>query len=120
PGDQRPDEALSLVYTSPPIEEELLVLGRPRAVLHVSSTASVIGFAASLADVAPDGASHLVVKGMLNATRRRSLVDPEPLVPGEVYELELDLDATAWLFEPGHRVRLAVANADWPNVWPTP
>src|SRR4029450_298020 len=45
PGDQRPDEAFSLVYTSAPLEEELHLIGRPRAVLHVSSTASVIGFA---------------------------------------------------------------------------
>ncbi|HEX9598522.1 MAG TPA: CocE/NonD family hydrolase [Gaiellaceae bacterium] len=120
PGDQRPDEALSLVHTSPPLEEEVHVLGRPRAVLHVASSASVIGFAASLADVAPSGSSHLVCKGMLNATRRRSLREPEPLVPGEIYELEVELDATGWLFEKGHRIRLAIASADWPNVWPTP
>jgi len=120
PGDQRPDEAFSLVYTTAPLEEDLHVIGRPRAVLHVSSTAEVIGFAASLSDVAPDGASHLVAKGMLNATRRNSLTDPEPLVPGEVYELDVPIDTTAWVFPQGHRIRLAVASADWPNVWPTP
>src|SRR6266568_5654391 len=74
-GDQRPDEALSLVHTSPPLEEEVHVLGRPCAVLHVASSASVIGFAASLADVAPSGSSHLVCKGMLNR-------DPAPLAEG--------------------------------------
>ena len=120
PGDQRPDEAFSLLYTTPPLEDDLYVVGRPRAVLNVSSTASVIGFAASLSDIAPDGTSHLVAKGMLNATRRRSLADPEPLAPGGVVELALDIDTTAWRFERGHRIRLAVASADWPNVWPTP
>ena len=120
PGDQRPDEAFSLVYTSAPIEKDVHVLGRPRVVLHVSSTASVIGFAASLSDVAPDGTSHLVAKGMLNATRRDSLTDPEPLIPGEVYELSIEIDTTAWVFHAGHRIRLAIASADWPNVWPTP
>ena len=120
PGDQRADEAFSLLYTSPPLEADLHVVGRPRAVLYVSSTASVIGFAASLSDVAPDGTSHLVAKGMLNATRRSSLADPEPLVPGETVELAVEIDTTAWRFERGHRIRLAVASADWPNVWPTP
>ena len=71
------------------------ILGRPRVRLHASSTASVIGFAVSLADVAPDGPSRLVAKGMLNATRRDSLTEPEPLEPGEVYELPIDLDCTA-------------------------
>jgi hypothetical protein len=88
--------------------------------LHVASTASVIGFVASLSDVAPDGTSHLVAKGMLNATRRESLTDPDPLTPGEVYELELEIDTTAWRFPKDHRIRLAIASADWPNVWPTP
>ena len=120
PGDQRPDEAFSLLYSSDPLEEDLFVVGRPRALLHVSSTAAVIGFAVSLSDVAPDGTSHLVAKGMLNATRRNSLTDPEPLTPGEVYELEIEIDTTAWKFGQGHRIRLAIASADWPNVWPTP
>ena len=120
PGDQRPDETYSLLYTSAPLEQDVHIIGRPRAVLHVSSTASVMGFAASLADVAPDGASHLVAKGMLNATRRASLTQPEPLTPGEIYELEIEIDTTAWVFPRGHRIRLAIASADWPNVWPTP
>ena len=62
PGDQRPDEALSLTYTSPPLEEDAHVLGRPRAELHVTTSARVIGFCVSLADVRPDGTSHLVAK----------------------------------------------------------
>ncbi|MCL7453440.1 MAG: CocE/NonD family hydrolase [Anaerolineae bacterium] len=120
PGDQRPDEALSLVYTTPPLEQDLCMLGWPRAVLHVSSSASVIGFAVSLSDVAPDGVSHLVAKGMLNATRRESLRDPQLLVPGELYALDIPIDCTGWVFAQGHRVRLSIASADWPNVWPTP
>jgi hypothetical protein len=120
PGDQRPDEAYSLTYTTPPLEEDVYLLGGPRAILHVSSTVSVIGFAASLCDAAPDGTSHLVAKGMLNATRRDSFTEPKPLVPGEVYELAIEIDCTAWKFQKGHRIRLSLANADWPNVWPTP
>lgn len=120
PGDQRLDEAYSLIYTTEPLEKDVYIIGNPRASLFVSSTASVIGFAVSLCDVAPDGTSHLVAKGMLNATRRKSLREPEPLVPGEIYELDIEIDCTAWKFERGHRIRLSVASADWPNVWPTP
>ena len=74
----------------------------------------------SLSDVATDGTSHLVAKGMLNGTRRRSLTDPQPLEPGAVETLTIDIDATGWRFEAGHRIRLAIAGADWPNVWPAP
>ncbi len=120
PGDQRPDEAFSAVYTSGPLAEDLHIMGRPKAVLHVSSSAPVMGYAVSLSDVAPDGTSHLVAKGVLNGTRRDSYTDPEPMVPGTVYELGIDIDSTGWIFEAGHRIRLSVANADWPNFWPTP
>jgi hypothetical protein len=120
PGDQRPDEALSLVFKSAPLEEALTIVGRPRVVLHIASTASVVGTAVSLSAVAPDGSSHLVAKGMLNVTRRHSLTDPEPLTPGDTVELAIDVDATAWRFRPGDRIRLSIASADWPNVLPTP
>jgi uncharacterized protein len=121
PGDQRPDEALSLCYTSEELREDVHILGRALVVLHASSTAKVIGFCARLSDVSPDGTSVLVAKGMLNATRiAGSHRDPAPLVPGRVYELPIEIDATGWVFPKGHRIRVAVASADWPDVWPTP
>jgi hypothetical protein len=120
PGDQRPDEALSLVYTSDPLPEDLAILGWPVAELTVSTDATVLGFAASLCDVAPDGSSHLVGKGMLNITRRDSLTEPSPAPPGEPVTLRIEIDCTGWIFSAGHRIRLDLANADFPNVWPTP
>ena len=96
------------------------MLGRPTAQLHVDSSASVIGFCVSLSDVLPDGTSHLVAKGMLNVTRRDSLTEPAELPPGERAVLDVELDTTGWVFRSGHRLRVSVANADWPNVWPTP
>ena len=120
PGDQRPDEAFSLVYTTEPLREEVHILGWPRAVLHASSSAPVIGFVTTLGEVAPDGTSHLVTRGMLNATRRDSFEEPVPLVPDQAYELDIQLDCTSWVFAKGHRIRLSISSADWPNVWPTP
>ncbi|MGD9135963.1 MAG: CocE/NonD family hydrolase [Desulfobacterales bacterium] len=120
PCDQRPDEALSLTYTSAPLKRSFYLLGRPKLCLFVSTSAPVIGFSATLSDVTPDGRSHLICKGILNITRRNSLTHPEPALPETIYELEIELDATGWVFQPGQRIRLAIANADWPNLWPTP
>ena len=118
PGDQRPDEALSLTYTSKPLDEDCDPR-RPTAELVVRVERVVIGFCVSLSDVRPDGSSHLVAKGMRNATRRRSLTDPVALPPNRP-SLPIDLDATGWIFPRGHRIRVSIANADFPNVWPTP
>ena len=114
------DEIYSANYTSEPLDEPLEIIGMGKAVVHVSSTAPVMAFVARLSDVAPDGVSAQVSMGVLNGTRRNSLTDPEPMQPGEVYELHMDLDATAWRFERGHRIRLSISSADFPNLWPTP
>jgi len=120
PLDQRLDEGYSLVYTTPPLLEPLEILGHPRVVLHAASSAPVALFCIKLSDVEPGGVSALVAKGNLNATRRSSLTAPEPLEPGWIYDLEIELDATAWRFEPGHRLRLTISTADFPSLWPTP
>lgn len=45
---------------------------------------------------------------------------PEALTPGRIYALEIDLKAISWVFPRGHRIRLAIGNADFPNLWPSP
>jgi uncharacterized protein len=34
--------------------------------------------------------------------------------------LPLELHVTSWVFPRGHRIRLALSNAMWPMIWPTP
>ena len=79
PADQRGEEAYSAVFTGPMLAEPLEILGRPRAILHLSTSDSVVTFVARLCDVAPNGSSALVTKGVLNATHRESHADPSPL-----------------------------------------
>ena len=120
PLDQRPDEARSLTYTTELLQEDLEVIGLPRAVLHFSSTARIALFVVKLCDVAPDGTSALVTKGYLNVTHRESHDKPSYIDPGELYRVEIELLACAYRFSKGHRIRVDVANADLLNVWPTP
>ena len=120
PQDQRPDEAFSLVYDWPEVAEELEILGHPRARIRVTSTVPVAYLSVKLCDVHPDGTSQLVTRGLLNLTHRRSREHPEPLVPGRPEDVLVELDVTSWVFERGHRVRLDLAGADWPNAWPPP
>jgi hypothetical protein len=120
PTDQRPDEIHALTYTSEHLDVPLEMMGQPQVELHVCSSAEVMAFVVRLCDVAPDGSSALICSGVLNGTRRQSLTHPEPMIPGEIYKLSISLEGTAWRFEPGHRIRLSVSSADFPNLWPTP
>ena len=120
PQDQRPDEAWSVVYEWPPQSEELEILGHPRVVVTVTSSAPVAFLSAKLCDVFPDGTSALVTRGLLNLAHRDSRERPSPLEPGRPYRVEMELEVTSWVFEPGHRIRLDLAGSDWPNAWPPP
>jgi uncharacterized protein len=120
PFDQRPDEAFSLCYDWPVLDADLEILGYPRVELAVASSAPVALVSAKLCDVFPDGSSALVARGALNLTHRASHSEPEPLEPGRFYDIAFELDATSWIFEAAHRVRLDIAGTDWPNLWPPP
>lgn len=118
--DLRRDEALGLTYTGEPLQKPLDILGFPRAVLHLSSTAPVAHVVVRLSDVAPDGTSALVTTGILNLTHRDGHDNPQPLTPGAVYPVEVTLKAAGYRFLPGHRIRLSIASAYWPVIFPSP
>jgi putative CocE/NonD family hydrolase len=120
PDDQRPDEERSLTYTWDPLETEVEILGHPRLRLRISSSTSVAYVSAKVCDVFPDGSSSLVVRGLLNLTHRAGSAEPLPLEPNESVDLDIELEACSWTFEEGHRIRLDVASADWPNAWAPP
>ncbi len=119
PVDQRLDEAHSLLFTSELLPRDLELLGQPEALLHIASTAEVAYFHLKLCDVAPDGTSRLICDGGLLATHRNSHESPEALVPGQVYALRIPLRHCAYAIAAGHRLRIAIASAEFQNAWPT-
>ena len=119
-GDMRPDDAGALVFDGPVIREASMIAGMPRVRLRVSADARLAHWAVRLEDIQPDGSVSLVTGVLLNGSQRLSRLDPEPLVPGRTYDIELDMHFTTWTFKPGHRIRLAVSNSLFPMIWPTP
>ena len=118
--DQRGDDGRALSFDSAPLEERIELLGNVRVELMLESDRPVAQLAARLCDVAPDGSSLLVTRGVLNLTHRDSHEHPEPLVPGEATRVVLELDGIAEAIPAGHRLRLALSPAYWPWLWPAP
>jgi putative CocE/NonD family hydrolase len=122
PPDQRAEDGRSVCFDAAPLPERLEILGRPavRLRLRLPAEATRGQVVARLCDVAPDGSSALVTRGVLNLSARRGrdvVVDWEP---GAMEEVEFDLLAIAHAFPPGHRIRLALSSAYWPWIWPQP
>jgi hypothetical protein len=118
--DLRPDESLVPSYTSDPLDEPLDVLGVPVAVLSWSSPVPVATAVVRLSDVAPDGTPIQVTSGILNLTHRDGHEVPEPMPAGLPVRIEVPMRGCGYRFLAGHRVRLSVASAAWPIIWPSP
>ena len=128
-----------LTFTSEPFEEDTEVTGPVVLNLWASSSAEETQFIVKVVDVPPmtpelrqaietlDVAvpARQVTEGWLRASHRavdparatptspyHTHVDPQPLVPGTVYEFNVEIWPTCWVFEKGHRIRLDLAALD--------
>jgi predicted acyl esterase len=114
-GDQRPDDARSLTWDHEPPPGA--VVGRPRARLRVSADQPAASLSVKLCDVLPDGTSALVARGTLDLAYRDGVHGrPARLAPHRAYDVVVDLDACAYSWAPGSRLRVSVAGSDWPNT----
>ena len=118
--DQQPMDDDSLVYDSEPLSAPLEILGRPVARIQVSATAQRANWVVRISDVAPDGQVTQVAGAAFNGTHRHSARNPEDITPGETFPLDISLHFTSWVFPKDHRIRVAISNAQWPMLWPTP
>lgn len=119
-GDLRGDDAYSFTFDTAKLDQKVEIIGNPKVTLDVSCTAPQSTFSARLEDVFPDGRVSLVTGGLLNASQRNSSEMPEHLIPGQKYKLEIPMHFTTWTFKPGHKIRLAISNSQFPMAWPSP
>jgi predicted acyl esterase len=120
-----PSKRGSLKYFSPPLVENTEVVGPIALNLYASARTTDVNFFISLWDVDPEGNEAFLSRGWLKGSHRE--VDPErskpwqpfhphtnpqPLVPGQVYQFAIEVMPTANLFKRGHRICLKISCAD--------
>jgi len=118
PRDQKDVEARPdvLVYSTPPLEDDLEVTGPVTLDLYAKSSAVDTDFTAKLVDVWPNGFAQNLTEGILRASFRESTAgEPKPLNPGQVYAYKIDLWSTSNVFLKGHRIRLEVSSSNFPR-----
>ena len=104
-----------LVYTTPPLEEDLVVIGPVRVELWATSSAPDTDFTAKLVDVHVDGYVQNVSEGIIRARYRNSNEELSWITPGAVHDYTIDLGYTATVFRRGHRIRLEVSSSNFPH-----
>ncbi len=119
PPDQRAEDGRALGFTWP-LQEPIELLGFPEAELELEVDRPAALLAVRLCDVAPEGASLLVTRGLLNLTHRESHEHTAPLEPGRRCTVRVTLDAIAQTIPAGHALRLGLSTVYWPWAWPSP
>jgi putative CocE/NonD family hydrolase len=104
-----------LVYSTPPLEQDVEVTGPVKLVLWAASTARDTDFTGKLVDVYPDGKAYNLCDGILRAQYRNGMEKPTLLEPGKATRFEIDLWVTSNLFRHGHRIRLEVSSSNFPR-----
>jgi len=115
--DQRPVEQRDdvLVYTSPPLEEDMEIIGPLQAVVYASTDGKHTDFTAKLVEVRQDGYARIIEDGIKRGPEAVSGTRVEIMEPGKVYRFTIDLGTTAISIAKGHRLRVEISSSNFPK-----
>lgn len=109
-----------IVFSSNVLSSPVWITGPIKARLFVSSNCIDTDFTVKLTDVYPDGRSMLITDGILRMRNRNGCDHWEFMQPGEIYEIEIDLWSTSYIFNEGHRIRVSISSSNAPRFLPNP
>ena len=97
-----------LVYSTPPLSQDLEVTGASELVLFVITDAPSTDFTGKLVDVHPDGSAYNVTSGIMRRTF-------SPGGSNDPIELRISLSPTSMVFRRNHQIRLEVSSSNYPR-----
>jgi predicted acyl esterase len=122
PYDQRSVENRSdvLVFTSPVLQQPYEATGSITARLFVSSDCPDTDFTVKLTDVYPDGRSMLITDGILRMRNRNGTDHWELMNPGTIYQVDVDLWSTSYIWNTGHQIHVDISSSNYPRCLNNP
>ena len=118
----RPDV---LSWQTEPLAEEVVIAGDITAKLFASTTGHDADFIVKLIDVYPEeyppdfklgGYELMIANDVFRARFRRSFERPEPMVPGQVTPVTIDLHTQSYRFKKGHKIMVQVQSSWFPVI----
>jgi predicted acyl esterase len=107
----------NLIFTTPILTQDLVVKGKIKINLFVSSDRLDTDFAVRLTEVYPTGESILLLDKIQRMRFRNGyrIADTASMVPGTIYNIELELDDIANTFKVGNQLRLIITSSNYPR-----
>ncbi|SMO37308.1 CocE/NonD family hydrolase [Halorubrum cibi] len=110
------DDARTLAFDTGPLDRPVEITGTGEVELRIESPVSDPSIAVRLIDVDPCGRGRTVTRGAARGAFRDGLDSRDPLSTNGEAELAVTLDPTSHVFEAGHRIRVAIGTALFPEV----
>lgn len=105
-----------LVFSTAVLDEPIALVGNIVVTLYVSSSANDTDFTVKVMDTFPDGTAALVVDDILRMRWRNGpSPQPELMIPGQLYEISIEMWYTSLIVNAGHRLSLAVSSSNYPR-----
>ena len=104
-----------LVYTTPPLKEDIEVTGPVILHLFASTDRTDTDFTGKIVDVHPNGYAEILLEGVIRGRYWKSFKEQNLLTPDKVYEFYVDLWSTSNVFLKGHRIRIEVSSSNFPK-----
>lgn len=104
-----------LVYTSPPLPEDIEIVGPIQTVLYAATEGRDTDFTAKLVEVRKGGYARIIEEGIIRASYRNGGGARELLEPGTIYRLTVELGSTAIRIPKGHSIRLEISSSNFPK-----
>jgi predicted acyl esterase len=112
-------------FKTPALVEDTEVIGPLSLNLFASSTDTDALFFVSLWDISPDEETRIITRGWLRGSHREldkgasvpwqpvhTHTATVPLVPGDIYEFNIEIVPVGILFKAGHRIKLKISCTD--------
>ena len=108
------DDVISFV--SEPLEAPLLLAGKVKVTLHVSSDCDDTAFSYKISEEMADGKTYNIRTGITSlGFRNNPLGDRQSYTPGEVVEVIVEALPIMWQLSTGSRIRVDISSSDFPQ-----
>lgn len=106
-----------LVFSTEALANDVVMKGKAKVTLRVSSNRKDTDFDVRLCDVEPGGRSMLLQTGVVRMRFRNGYAPGDTLnmSPGTAYTATIELASTCNTFKAGHKIRLSVSSSNYPQ-----
>ena len=102
-----------LLYKSPVLTQDIRISGTPRVSLWMSFSKPRANLTAVLIDYPDSGNGTILTRGWMDPENRNSVSVSDPIIPGEFYRMDFDMQPKDSVIVAGHQIGIMIISSDY-------